>query len=298
MKVNFLAGYPVELSIQNSPNTDFKLYNLSQTNDGLTDRTAVGTEIKSINEFSSLFLLLDYDTFYSELNIATFVGTWRNEANSTLNFIADYRMSPALTTNNALIGQPVTTMEELQQLFTEDEIYQLARDRTSAYKSLSLSASTVLTEGYQLNGDVAVSHLDETVASGGVPAALGTGDDMFYNLSLVATNFFTDNDLTIFGIRYSDTDTSSTTQLNFSSNFNLASKWRINPRLVYEYRDNVNSSTRTTWLPRLVMSYRATRNFKLELDTGYRTADTSSTDITTASSEEDFYLYFGYIYDF
>ena len=46
------------------------------------------------------------------------------------------------------------------------------------------------------------------------------------------------------------------------------------------------------------MSYRATRSFKLELDTGYRTADTSSTNITTASSEEDFYLYFGYIYDF
>lgn len=317
MKLNFLAGYPVELSIDNNvntdrqfygisydfnalfTNTDLKFYYLSQTNSGLTDRTAVGTELKSVNEFSSYFFLLDYDTFYSELNIATFVGTWRNEANSTLNFIADYRMSPALTTNNALIGQPVTTMEELKLLYSDDEIYQLARDRTAQYKSISLSASTLLGKDYQLNGDITYSNLGETVASGGVPASVATGNDLFYNLSLVATNFFTDNDLTIFGLRYSDTDFYQTTQVNFSSNFNFSRDLRINPRLVYEVRDStVNSSTRTVWLPRLVANYRVTRNFKLELDTGYRTADTTATTTTTASTEEDFYFYFGYIYDF
>jgi len=316
MKLNFLAGYPVELSIDNSvntdrqlfgmsydinsifSNTDFKIYYLYQTNSGLTDRNAVGTEIKSIGQNSSMFFLLDYDVFYSKLNIATLVGTWRNEANSTLNFIANYRMSPALTTNNALIGQPVTTMEELKQLYTEDEIYQLAQDRTQEYKSLTLSASTVLSKNYQLNGDITYSNLGDSVASGGVPATIGFGDDMFYNLSLVATNFFTDSDLTIFGVRYNNNDLYSTTQVNFSSNFNISRDFRINPRLAYEYRDNANNSNRTVWLPRLVSSYRVTRNFKLELDTGYRTADTSSTTLTPASTEEEFYFYFGYIYDF
>ena len=316
MKVNFLYGYPVELNIQDSlntdrqfygisydinslfSNTDFKFYYLSQTNNGLTDRTALGTEIKSLREFSSYFFLFDYDIFYSKINIATFVGTWRNEANSTLNFIADYRQNPVLTTNNALIGQPVTSMEELKQLYTDDEIYQLARDRTSAYTSFSLSASTILTDKYQINGDITLSHLDDTVASFGVPAAEGTGNDMFYSVSLVATNFFTDSDLTIFSARYNDTDASKTSQLGISSKYTYNSKWRINPRLIYEYQDRTNDTNRTIWLPRLVVDYRWTKSLKLELDTGYRTADTSSSNVLAASTEEDFYIYLGYIYDF
>ena len=316
MKLNFLFGYPVELSIQDSlntdrqfygisyevnsllSNTDFKFYYLNQTNNGLTDRTALGTEIKSLREFSSYFFVFDYDIFFSKLNIATFVGTWRNEANSTLNFIADYRQSPTLTTNNALIGQPVSSMEELKQLYSDDEIYQFAQDRTSVYKSLSLSASTILTDKYQLNGDITMSNLSDTVASGGVDAAVGTGNDMFYSVALVATNFFTDSDLTIFNARYSDTDSSKTTQLGISSKYTYDSKWRFNPRLVFESQDRTNDTTRTIWLPRLVVDYRWLKNLKLELDTGYRTADTSSTNVLAASSEEDFYIYLGYIYDF
>lgn len=315
-KINFQAGYPVDLSVSDNSNsdryfygvsydinalitnTDFKFYYISQTNAGLTDRTAVGTEVKYLSDFSSMFFVADYDTYYSKLNIATFVGTWRNEANSTLNFIADYRQNPTLTTNNALIGQPVSNLSELQQLFTDEEIYQLAQDRTSVYKSLSVSASTVLTDKYLLNGDITVSNLGNTVASGGVPPQVGTGDDTFYSTSLVATNFFTDSDVTIFGARYSDADTSNTTQLNFSSSLRFDSKWRVNPRLIYQYREGENSSTSTSLLPRLVVNYRATKALRFELDMGYETTQTDSTLTNTTDNEENYYIYFGYIYDF
>lgn len=315
-KISVQAGYPVDLYVSDNSNsdryfygvsydvnalitnTDFKFYYISQTNAGLTDRTAVGTEVKYLSDFSSMFFVADYDTFYSKLNIATFVGTWRNEANSTLNFIADYRQNPTLTTNNALIGQPVSNLSELQQLFTDEQIYQLAQDRTSVYKSLSVSASTVLTEQYQLNGDITVSNLGETVASGGVPPQVGTGNDTFYSATLVATNFFTDSDLTIFGLRYSDADTSSTTQLNFSSNFRLDSQWRVSPRLIYQYRESENSSTRSSLQPRLVVNYRATKALRLELDMGYEAASTDSTLTNTTDNEDNYYIYFGYIYDF
>lgn len=313
-KINFLAGYPVELSngdgIQTDRqfyglsfdvdalvwNTDFKFYYIEQTNNDLTDREAIGIQAKYASDYTSYFAALDYDTFYAELNQLSFTGTWRSKKDSTLNVVADFRKSPLLTTENALIGQTVLDIPTLRQTFSDDEIYQLARDRTADYRSLTVSASTFLSKRYQLNGDITVSDLDSTIASGGVDATQGTGAEMFYGTNLVITNFFTGNDTTIFGLRYSDTATSSITQFNYSTNFNVSKKWRINPRLVVDSRDNNNNSTRATIRPRLIVNYRPSRSIKYELDLGYENAETTSSVATT--TESSFYVFFGYIYDF
>lgn len=313
-RFNFLAGYPVDISTYDAVNTDrqflslsydiesllmdadVKFYLIDQSNYNLTDRQAVGTQIQYFDDFKSFFAAVDYDTFYQELNQATFLGTWRIKQSSSINITANYRKAPLLTTNNALIGQPVETIEELQQLFTGEEIYQLARDRTADYKSLVIAASTFLTKRYQLNGDITVSETDGTVSSGGVEAIAGTGIETLFNTALVINNFFTDNDITIFGARYMDLSTAEIVQLNFSSNFNLSKAWRLNPRLVLDSRDNVNGTSRTTVKPRLIINYRPVRSFKLELDMGYEVAETEGAGNTI--NDDVFYAYFGYIYDF
>ncbi len=313
-RINFLAGYPVDISTYDAVNTDrqffslsydieslirdadFKFYFIDQSNHDLTDRQAIGTQVQYFDDFKSFFAAIDYDTFYQELNQATFLGTWRNKQNTSINITADYRKSPLLTTNNALIGQPVESIDELKQLFTDDEIYQLARDRTSDYKSFTVAASTFLSKHYQLNGDITVAETEGTVGSGSVDPIEGTGVETMYNTTLVINNFFTKNDITIFGARYMDLSTSAITQVNFSSNFNLSREWRVNPRLVIDSRDNTNGTTRTTIKPRLLINYRPIRSFKLELDLGYETAETKGAGITT--SDDIFYAYFGYIYDF
>lgn len=312
-KINFLAGYPVELSTTDGVDTDrqfyalsfdfdalyldtdFKFYYIQQDNEGFTDRNAVGVQLKYIDESSSYFATIDYDVFFSELSQATVIANWRNKANSSLTVVADHRRSPLLTTNNALIGQTVTNLTDLRLTFTEDQIYQLAKDRSSTYDAITVSASTFLSERYQLNGDITFSSLDGTVASGGVAATQGTGTESFYNVGLVINNFFTDNDITIFGARYSDASTSDVIQLNFSSNFNLNRKWRVNPRLVLDSRDNASGSSRTTIKPRILVHYRPSRTFKYEFDMGYEDAETEGTFTT---SETSLYVFFGYIYDF
>ncbi len=42
----------------------------------------------------------------------------------------DRRRSPFLSTGNALIGQPVENFEQLAKIFFEDELRQLALDRS------------------------------------------------------------------------------------------------------------------------------------------------------------------------
>jgi len=312
-KLNFLAGYPVETSAQDGidtdrqfyalsldldalyKNTDFKVYYIQQDNEGFTDRNATGIQLKYINDTSSYFAIIDYDLFFSELNQVYFVGTWRNKANSSLSVVADHRKSPLITTNNALIGQTVSNLTDLRLTYTEDQIYQLARDRTPTYDALSVSVSTFLSERFQLFGDITFSSLSSTIASGGVAATQKTGTESFYNAGLVINNFFTDNDITIFGARYNDASTSNTIQLNFSSNLNLDKKWRVNPRLVLDSRDNANGTSRTTIKPRILVHYRPSRTFKYEFEMGYEDVETQGTFTT---SENSLYVFFGYIYDF
>lgn len=313
-RMNFLAGYPVELSIEDGirtnrqfyalsldfesifTKTDLKIYYIDQTNDGLTDRQAVGSEIQYIGETQSHFLLLDYDTFYGLLNQATFVGNWRFEDNSTLNIVADSRKSPLITANNAIIGQSVTTIDELRQSFTEEEIYQLAQDRTSDFRSLTIGYTTPLTDRYQLNTDLTLSKLGSTTTSGGVDGTTGTDTEYYLNLALLANGLFTDNDITILGMQYNAATTSDTRTLNFSSRFNINQQWRINPRFNISWRENDNGSERTTYKPRLLVNYRSKRNLKYDFELGYEYSETQSGAINT--EDENYYVYLGYIFDF
>ena len=64
-----------------------------------------------------------------------------------LSFDAEHRNSPVLMTRNALIGQPFTDLKQLQQVATDDEIYQWARDRTPVTNDYTLTASRPLGPG-------------------------------------------------------------------------------------------------------------------------------------------------------
>jgi len=315
-KVSFLAGFPVyNITLNDSidttrkfyaasvkfesliKNLDTKFYYINQTNDGMIDRVAIGNRTQYVDNFKSMFFIADYDVHYKQLNIATFIGNWRGKDNTNYNITADYRNSPILTTNNALIGQTtVTTLEQLRQIFTLDEVEQLAKDRTGEMKSLTVSVAKPLSARYQVNGDATVSSLSGTPASGGVGATDSTGNQYYYNVNLVANNFLSSNDITIMGFRYYTDITSRTTSVNFSSRFNVSKDWRLNPRMTIQLRKNGDGLKRTTYLPRIVIQARTARTWRFEMEFGYEYAKTETSIATT--TEKDYYGYLGYTHDF
>lgn len=320
-KLSLLAGYPVDIFQRDSINTDrkfyagsikfesilknldTKFYYISQKNFGMTDRQAIGNETQYIDNSKQLFFVTDYDVHYKTLNQATFVGNWHNKSNSNLNIVADYRKSPLLTTNNALIGQQgASTLEILRQTFTTSEVQQLAQDRTATSKSLTVSASTQLGPKYQMSGDINVSNLGGTPASGGVAATQATGNQYYYNLSLIGMNMLSSRDVTILGLRYNTDISSHTVSTNFSSRLTLNKQWRLNPRLSIAWRSNDDGSKRLTYTPRFIVDYRAARTWRFEMELGYQKAKTSGiqtgTATTTTSTTENYYIYLGYIHDF
>ncbi|MBI1425058.1 MAG: hypothetical protein GC149_16550 [Gammaproteobacteria bacterium] len=315
-KVSFLAGFPVDnVTLNDSINTnrkfyaasvkfesliknlDTKFYYINQTNGGLVDRTAIGNQTQYVDNFKTMFFIADYDIHYKQLNQTTFIGNWRLKDNSGFNVTADYRNSPLLTTNNALIGQTTaTTLEQLRQSFTLTEVEQLAKDRTGVMKSLTVSAYKQLSPRYQINGDATVSHLTGTPASGGVDATPDTGNQYYYNVNLVANNFISSNDITIMGFRYATDITSETTTANFSSRFNLNKNWRLNPRMSVQLRKNEDGSKRMIYSPRIVIQDRPARTWQFELEFGYEYAKTDAP--ATTFTEKNYYGYFGYTHDF
>lgn len=260
IEATLVAGYPVESSrdpfndnrrftgvaLDLGPyakNWEFSLYGLEQTVDTLVDRRAVGGEIRYFRPDLMVLSLADYDIFYDELNIGMLLANWTLKNEITLNASYDIRKTPTLTTRNALIGQTlgvggpaVEDIAQLRALYTDDMIYQLARDRTAESSTVTLGLSRPVTERLRLAGDLSIMQTSASVASGGVEATPATDDEYFISLQAIGTGVLNGDDISSLGLRYSDTTSVSSIGIYASSRLPIGRHWRYYPRLRIDQR--------------------------------------------------------------
>lgn len=286
--LNTVFGYPVDTTDRTKINTDQPFYGVSvdvatlwdgwdfngfyitQDNSGIKDREAVGGEVRYFDPTKSLFTLLDYDIAYSDLNIFLLIGNWRVLDNTSLNLVLDYRNSPILTTTNAIQGQGVEELEHLFGLYSEEELNDLAIDRTADSKSITAGVTQNLNEQWQVTGEVTVTEFGETEFSGGVEAIPSTGKEYFYSTQLIANSLFYENDIMIMGARYLDSFNSDTYSTSLNWRINVDRKLRLNPRMRLDYREDKDSED-NRWLfrPFLRVDYRFKKWMKFEFDLGF-----------------------------
>ncbi|MEW7999304.1 MAG: hypothetical protein AB2786_16105 [Candidatus Thiodiazotropha endolucinida] len=285
-------------------NWDLSLFLVEQRVDDLVDRRAIGGEVRYFDPNKSLFSLLDYDIFHEEVSIFMLQGNWRFENETRMYMNLDYRNTPILSTSNALSGQldpdtslPIESIEELQNFFSDDEIYELARDRTAETTSLSLGINHPLSKTLQLSGDVTVSKTGETPASGGVQATEETDNELFYTFQVIKNDLLKQGDIGILSLRYSDANTSDTFRVGISSRYPITNNWRINPRINFSYRTNDdNDGSRKTISPFIRMDYRYRKNMTFELEGGLNWFEED--DGTEVTDFTDYFFYGGYRWDF
>ncbi|MBW9271306.1 MAG: hypothetical protein K1566_16835 [Candidatus Thiodiazotropha sp. (ex. Lucinisca nassula)] len=285
-------------------NWDASLFIVEQRVDGLVDRRAVGGEVRYYDPQKSLFSLVDYDIFHKELGIFMLQTNLRLENKTSLYLNLDYRTSPILMTSNALSGQsdpdsflPIESIEELQDFYSDDEIYDLALDRTAKSSSISLGVTHPFSDSLQLSGDFTASKTGETPASGGVLATEATDTEFFYSFQVIKNDLLKQGDIGVFTLRYSDSDTSDTYRVGVSSRYPITNAWRVNPRLDVSYRENKeNDGTRFTVSPFLRMDYRLRKDFTFELEGGMNWFEED--DGTEVTNFTDFFFYAGYRWDF
>jgi hypothetical protein len=314
LTLNAVGGYPV-FSSRDNLDTDKYLYGISadigtlanawdfnafiieQRVHNIVDRRAIGGETRYFDSVRSILTFVDYDIFYNSLNTFIFLGTWTLPGRTTINATLDYRNSPLLTTSSALQGQSIDSISNLLDDLTKDEIKQLAEDRTGKSKTATLGVSHSFTEKIQLSGDITYSNLKGTKASGGIEAIPDTGNEYFYNLQLIGSSLFTSGDISIFGLRYSDTSTAKIYTASLDSRYPVNRDWRVNPRIRLDYRENDNdNSTQKTILPSIRMDYRWHKRYRFEIEAGKEWTSQDLSDRTEDSSSYFFSL--GYRADF
>jgi hypothetical protein len=312
--LNLVGGYPVASSSDGletdkyfyGANFDlgtflnhwnFNTYFIQQEANGVTDRQAIGGEIRFFSSRGSFFTLVDYDIHHNELNTVLTNGSYIFPDSTTINLVADYRKSPILTTSNALIGQTVDNLDDLRKFYSDSEIKQLAEDRTATSKNVTLSITRPLTAKVQIAGDVTWAKLDGTEASGEVAAFEGTDDEFYYSLQFIGTSLVREGDLATLGLRYADTTLYDTYSGALDTRYPIADGWRLNPGMVVDYRDHKELDQDQWQLrPSLRVEYRPRRNFRLEVEGGYEWRTDRFED-----SEEDshgYYISAGYRWDF
>ncbi|MGE0115480.1 MAG: SPOR domain-containing protein [Steroidobacteraceae bacterium] len=292
--VNATIGYPVEqtsaalqtqrrfesVALAYTPqgaHWDASVYFTTQDFLGLRDRQAIGTELRYLGSRGSVIALADYDTFFQSLNTAALLGTIQLPARWSLSVDAERRNSPILTTRNALIGQPVTTIAELEQVFLPDEVYQLARDRTPITSNYSLTATRPLGERFQFAATVSAAETDATVASGGVEAQPASGLNVSYQTQIYASSLWRKGDFNVLSFNYADTEIGKISAIGLTTRFPLSGAWRIGPRLTVNHRTLIgDSSTETIFVPALLLDYQRNRK-QLQLETGGQLGKRSTT---------------------
>lgn len=273
-------------------NLDIGAFYLQQDIEGITDRQAVGGELRYFAENKSLWGVVHYDLAFKEVGSMFLQGSWRLPSLFTITGLVDRRRSPFLSIGNALIGQTTLTFAELAATMTEEELRQLALDRAASTTTVTLGLSRALTPRLQFNLNASESAIEATPDSGGVLATPQT-TFRYYSGDLVASSLVSQGDVSIFGIRYSDSDSTEVWSINLDTRFPIGRSFRINPRIRVNRRQ-IKSDLSEEWIytPGLRLQYRWRRRLRLEFEAGKQFANRALA--TTDLNRESYFVNFGY----
>jgi hypothetical protein len=256
LKLQVTAGAPVDSSRLVSFNTDkyfysvavpigriakawdFDIYAVEQHAYGMLDRRAIGGEARFMQPGRSAYAVVDYDVYFNQLNYAIFNTSIGFLKGGLFNFGVDYRHSPLLFSNDAVIGQQVTNLSQLRSFYTEAEIKQLALARTTYSSTVNLGVSYPVTPKTSINSDLSITKMGGMPASGNVPASEPTQVEFYYSLQLVNQSVLKQGDTGIIGLRYANTTNSDRYFMDFSARYPITKDFRINPSVSFGYRTN------------------------------------------------------------
>ena len=214
---------------------DTSVYVTQQKNDGIKDRQAVGAQVQYARPNLSVVSYVDYDTGFQSLNALVLLGTLQLPARWQLTMDLEHRNAPLITSQNALIGQPFTTLADLQKVFSAQQIADLARDRTPTLSTYSASALKQLGERFQAIFDVFYTKLSDAPASGGVEQFTGTqGNEISYQAQLLGSSILRQNDFNQVIVRYDTTPTYNVFGWQFISRYPVFGAWRAGPRFLFQ----------------------------------------------------------------
>ena len=309
-RVNLVAGQLSDYTLGSKPeffgtSLDmglFTLYAINQTVDGVLDRRAVGTEIHYFQPTRTAFAVFDYDISYALINTAMFQGTISPSAETTYNLLLDHRKSPYVSTRNALYGSMATSVQELLQIMSENELRALAAARTGSTNLAQLGVSQQVSEKLQVAGDVRVSNFEglpasgTTLLSGQLAEVPSTDNEWATSIQLIGNSLLSDREVSVLSLSYIKNPMYRGLSAYIYDQRILNEKWSLNISLQLYKQETDTGTTSTRVMPNLRVSYQMRQQLNLELEAGI---EASHSDSVLQSSEiRRQFLSFGFRWDF
>jgi hypothetical protein len=277
-------------------------YYLRQDVDGIVDRQVGGLELRYFAPEGALTSMLDYDTVFNHVNIATVQGNWVAPWKTMYNVAADYRMAPALQTTTAIIGEGTTSIRTLLRSYSEEELRQRARALTAQTAFASAGFTHPLSKTWQLGANYNVSrisHTDGTTKPDGsvnVPGTPGTGWIHTLTGQAIGTGLLATRDVSVLSISEVTSPDYRGFAGRLASRAPLDESWTLDASLFWYQQVNENGSELHRVSPNLRLGYRWGRSVTLEIEGGIENSDNRSPVAEDKTRRTYFSL--GYRWDF
>lgn len=285
------------------------LYAIEQKIDGVTDRRALGTDLRYFNGGTFVSSSLDYDTVLRAVNVASVQGTWQQidaegAAGTSVNFMLDRRAQPLLMLGNALFfqdpnGGPIPVrLSDALALRSLETLRDHVRTTTAYSTQALLGVSTPLDTRWQIGGDVRLARIG---AIAPVPDILPNGQPATGNIwslggQLIGSNLYSARDTHVFNTSYQTAPTFKGLLLSYNNLSALNEAWQLEPSLQYYRQRGTDGLGLVRWKPGLRVSWRVAQSWVLESSLDYEV--TRITSPTRNENSNRAFYYLGGRYDF
>jgi len=310
-RINVVGGIPADISydsrlrflgtgIDIGPFAEHwggSLYTIEQKVDGVTDRHAVGSEIRYFSQVFTLYGLFDYDMEFKTSNIAMVQSNWTATSGTSVHVLLDRRKTPSLSLTNALFGEADTSIKSQLQTKTYEQIKQQALNLTSTTNLYSAGVSQPLSTRWQAGFDVQSAHTSSTVGSANQPAQPDTGIIYTYTGNLIGTGIFVQRDVNVISISHIVAPTYDGNSYSLTNRLLWGASWSLDTTLSwYSQHDSSTNSDVDRFSPSLKPSYKWKQNITLEAEFGEE--HTTNKGTLTEDTTRRRYWSLGYRWDF
>ncbi len=273
------------------------LYTIEQKVDGVTDRHAVGSEIRYFSQSFTMYGLFDYDQEFKESNITLIQGNWTATSGTSLHALFDRRKTPSLTLSNALLGESDTSIRSQLTTKSYEALKQQALNLTSTTDLHSVGVSQPLTPRWQTGLDVQSARTSSTVGSVNQPGQPDTGTIYTYTGNIIGTGIFTQRDVNVVSISHISDKTYDGNSYALTNRLLWGQNWSLDTILSwYKQHDSSTNTDIERFSPTLKPSYKWKQNITLDVEFGEEHTTTRSQ--TTEDTNRRRYWSLGYRWDF
>jgi hypothetical protein len=320
-RVSVTTGQLSDISIDakpkfNSVSLDFgvrnpfggSVYFINQTVSAITDRKAIGGNLRYFDQRFFLMSMLDYDIQFKALNMITVQGTLNGGENGNdYNFYYDRRRGPILDIRNAVYGTTTSIATLMQNGWTTSDLILLANQRTSVSNMAQIGMTNHLNEKWNIGTDVSIAKTEGMVASGGlndpiigciategcVPEMPSSGNTWTISERITGMGVIKSGDITNFSLSYTKGQLNQSEAFQFSNHMGLNEKWMLDSTFRLSFQSDNYGGKSNDISPTARVSYQMRNNLAVDAQLGLDWNKSSSSALQSSTKSFRDFISFG-----